>query len=150
MRVVIELEDADMANVGGLYLWTQRDYNNLMAQLGAMQAAITSIQAGVKSLLVQEHKQMSALDDLKAAVQQTQDVEQSAVTLIQGIAKQLNDALANNAAASSDPVLSQLRDQLNSSAAELAAAITANTEAPAPAPAPDPNAPSVQPLSGRR
>jgi chromosome segregation ATPase len=151
MRLTIELEDADMANIGGIYLWTQADYNKLVAQLGAMQAATTSIQSAINKLLTQEQKQMSAIDDLKAAVEQTQSVEQSAVVLIQGIAKQLNDALTNNSAAANDPALAQLRDQLNSSSAELGAAVAANTgQGPAPAPAPDPNAPQVNPLSGRR
>ncbi len=143
MRLTIELEDADMANIGGIYFWTQADYNKLVAQLGALQTAITSIQAGINKLLTQEQKQMSALDDLTAAVQQTQNLEQSAVTLIQGLAKQITDAVANNDSAA----LTALASQLNSSAAELGAALTANTPA---APTPDPNAPQVNPLSGRR
>jgi chromosome segregation ATPase len=153
MRLTVELEDADMANIGGIYFWTQSDYNKLMAQLSALQSQMTSIQAGIRKLLIQENQQMSALDDLKAAVQQTQDIEQSATTLIQGIAQQLSDALANNTAASNDPALAALRDQLNSSAAELSAAITANTQAatnpPTDQPPQDPNAPQVNPLSGR-
>ena len=132
-----------MANVGGIYFWTQRDYNNLMAQLGALQMATTSIQSAINKLLTQEQKQMSALDDLTAAVQQTQNLEQSAVTLIQGLAKQITDAVANNDSAA----LTALASQLNSSAAELGAALTANTPS---APTPDPNAPVVNPLSGRR
>ena len=153
MRLTVELEDADMANIGGIYFWTQSDYNKLMAQLSAVQSQMTSIQVGIRKLLIQENQQMSALDDLKAAVQQTHDIEQSATTLIQGIAQQLSDALANNTAASNDPALAALRDQLNSSAAELSAAITANTTAatnpPTDQPPQDPNAPQVNPLSGR-
>lgn len=141
MRLTIELEDADMANIGGIYLWTQTDYNRLMVQLATMQAAIKSIQSGISKLLTQEQRQMSALDDLSAAVQQTQNLEQSAVTLIQGLAKQITDAVASNDSAA----LTALASQLNSSAAELAAAVTANTPA-----SPDPNAPQVNPLSGRR
>lgn len=131
-----------MANLGGIYFWTQSDYNKLMAQLGTMQAAITSIGRGLNTLLTQEQKQMSALDDLKAAVEQTQNLEQSAVTLIQGLAKQITDAVASNDSAA----LTALAQQLNTSAAELGAAVVANT----PAPTPDPNAPEVNPLSGRR
>src|SRR5215467_4967560 len=99
-RVRIDLDGDDMASFGGIYFWTQSDYNNLMAQLSAIQSAMKVMQAGVNKLIIQEAKEMSALDDLKAAVQATQDAEQSAVTLIQGIAQQLNEALANNAAAS--------------------------------------------------
>lgn len=71
---------------------------------------------------------MSALDDLKAEVERNTSLEQSAVTLIQGIAQQLKDALAAN-----DPVaLQDLTTKLSSSADALAAAITANTPAPPP------------------
>lgn len=142
------------ASIGGLYLWTQRDFNNLMNQMAATQVTVndltkriavmqgnmqavqasvhtnlSSIESSLARLATQETNQMSALDDLKSAVEQTQSVEQSAVVLIQGIAKQLSDALANNSAASNDPALAQLRDQLNSSAAELGAAVAAGTPA---------------------
>jgi hypothetical protein len=127
----------------GIYVWTQRDFNNLMSQIAAIGAQLTASQTQLTSmsktlnvvastvavLQTQEVKEMSALDDLKAAVTQTQTVEQSAVTLLQGIAQKLNEAMANNQAASNDPALTSLRDQLNTSAAELAAAITANTPA---------------------
>jgi hypothetical protein len=77
--------------------------------------------AGV--LLIQGGKNMAALDDLKAQVAANTAVETSAVTLIQGIAQQLKDAIA-----AGDPVaLTALADQLHTSAASLADAITANT-----------------------
>jgi hypothetical protein len=75
---------------------------------------------------------MSALDDLKAEVAATVSVEQSAITLIQGIALQLQDALA--ASANPDPALVDLTTQLKTNADALAAAITANTPAAPPAP----------------
>jgi chromosome segregation ATPase len=149
------------ANIGGMYLWSQRDFNNLMSQLSTIQATVTqltsrlqamqaaqavqqaSITSSLAKIATQETRQMSALDDLKTAVEQTQTVEQSAVVLIQGIAKQLNDALANNQAANNDPALAQLRDQLNSSAAELGAAVAAGTTS-------DPNAPQVTPQAAHR
>ena len=89
---------------------------------------------------------MSALDDLKAEVAATISVEQSAITLIQGIAQQLQDALAN--AGVSDPALIDLTTQLKSNADALAAAVSANTPAapaptPAPAPSPDTGASST-------
>jgi hypothetical protein len=76
---------------------------------------------------------MSALDDLKAEVAATITVEESAVTLIQGIATELAAALAN--AANPDPAIVDLTAQLTTSAAALAAAVAANTPA-APAPTP--------------
>lgn len=63
------------------------------------------------------------LDDLTAEVTNATTVEQGAITLIQNIAAQL-------AAAGTDPVkLQALKDQLSTSDAALAAAITANTPA---------------------
>lgn len=70
---------------------------------------------------------MAALDDLTAQVAANTTVEQSAITLIQGLAAQL-------AAAGTDPAkLAALTSSLKTSADALAAAITANTpHAPAP------------------
>lgn len=73
---------------------------------------------------------MSALDDLKAEVAATATVEQSAVTLIQGIAAQLQAALANQT--NPDSALVDLTNQLKTSADALAAAVTANTPAASP------------------
>lgn len=144
------------ASIGGVYIWSTKDFNNLMSQLATMQAGVatlanrlanlqvqqnsmqmslSSIQVSLTNVTAQEAKQMSALDDLTSAVQATRDLEQSAVTLIQGLAKQISDAVASNDSAA----LTSLAQQLNSSAAELGAAITANT-------ASDPNAPQVNPL----
>ena len=70
---------------------------------------------------------MAAIDDLTAQVAQNTSVEESAVTLINGLAAQL-------AAAGTDPAkLTALQTSLAASAKDLAAAITANTPA-APAP----------------
>lgn len=122
-----------MTSFGGIYIWTQRDYNALMAQLSALQKMVVGSQAMLKQLLKQEIKQMSALDDLTAQVTKNSDVEASAVQLIQGIAKQLADALTAN----DTPALQALSQQLATSADALAAAVAANTT-PAPAPAPAP------------
>lgn len=64
--------------------------------------------------------------NLQSQVQQTLGVEQSAVTLIQGLANQLAAAIqANNNGDSA--ALPALQAQLASSASALAAAITANS-----------------------
>jgi hypothetical protein len=66
---------------------------------------------------------MADLTALTSQVTATTTVEQSAITLIQGIASQLSQA-------GTDPVkLSALQSQLSTSAAALAAAVTANTPA---------------------
>lgn len=69
---------------------------------------------------------MSALDDLKAAVAAEANVEQSAVTLLNGLAQQLKDAVATNNSAAIEDVA----NQIISNTAGLAAAITANTPPP--------------------
>lgn len=68
---------------------------------------------------------MSALSDLQAQVAANVDAEASAVTLIQGIAQQLKDALA--ASGNSDPALLDLAAKLHASADALGAAVLANT-----------------------
>lgn len=75
---------------------------------------------------------MSALTDLQDQVAATVGAEASAVTLIEGIAQQLKDALA--AAGVNDPALVDLSDKLKASAGALSAAVAANTAVPAPAP----------------
>lgn len=82
---------------------------------------------------------MTAITDLQAQVEATVGAEASAVTLIQGIAQQLKDALAN--AGVSDPALVDLTNKLHASSDALAAAVAANSGAPAApvdaTPAPD-------------
>lgn len=89
--------------------------------------------AAIEAVLTQQgEKTMSALDDLTAQVAQTTSIEASAVTLIEGIAAELQ-------AAGTDPAkLSALTSNLNASAKALAAAVAANTPAAPPAPAPAP------------
>ncbi len=74
--------------------------------------------------LFEEEKQMSTeLDALAAQVKANTDLEESAVTLITGLADQLKSAAADPAA------VQALADQLKTSAASLAAAVSANTPA---------------------
>jgi hypothetical protein len=83
---------------------------------------------------------MSTLSDLQAQVAATLTVEQSAITLINGIPA-LIAAAGTDAAA-----LADLQAQLKASAASLAAAVTANTPAATPVPVqPAPAPPAVTP-----
>lgn len=78
---------------------------------------------GFITLIRRTNRMSQQLDDLTAEVTNATTVEQGAITLIQNIAAQL-------AAAGTDPVkLQALKDQLSTSDAALAAAITANTPA---------------------
>jgi len=69
----------------------------------------------------------AALDALTAQVAATTTVEQSAITLIQGIAAQLAALVALNRYPGQ---LTALSDQLNASATALSAAVVANTPVP--------------------
>lgn len=82
----------------------------------------------LKILIEYMEQIMTALSDLQAQVASNVDAEASAVTLIQGIAQQLKDALA--AAGNNDPALVDLAAKLHASADALAAAVTANTAPP--------------------
>ena len=89
-------------------------------------------QQAIKALIEKGFNTVSPeLSTLKAQVDKNTSIEESAVTLIQGMAAQMQ-------AAKEDPAAIQaLADELNASASDLSAAIQANT-APPPAPAPTP------------
>lgn len=72
---------------------------------------------------------------LQAEVQNAQTVEASAVTLIQGLAAQIEAAIAANQNGDT-AALPNLLASLKSSDSALAAAVQANTTPPAPAPTP--------------
>ena len=81
-----------------------------------------------EAILEKENGMSQALDDLATQVTANTTVEESAVTLIKGLAAQI-------AAAGTDPAkLQALQQSLKASADDLAAAIAANTVA-------DPNTP---------
>lgn len=69
-----------------------------------------------------EDHELAELDDLKAQVEETKGIEQSAVVLIQGLVAKLDAALA-----AGDPLaLVALKDDLHASAEALAGAVAAN------------------------
>lgn len=78
---------------------------------------------------------MLSLDALTQAVQQTKTVEQSAITLITGLAQKIADLSAQIAngtdPATVQPQLDDFAAQLNEGATALAAAITATPSTPA-------------------
>jgi hypothetical protein len=102
----------------------------------------------VREILQLVRHQMSALEDLKAEVAAVKTTEESAITLINGIAQQLRDALAANAGAGggiSEADATQIIMGLEADRAGLAKAVTDNTSgtpavtapaAPAETPAP--------------
>ncbi len=93
-------------------------------------ALLNQILAKLSQLETKEVTMSVQLDTLAAQVAATTEVEKSAITLIQGLSAQI-------AALKDDPAkLQALADSLSASAADLSAAITANTPAAPPAPPP--------------
>ena len=121
--------------------------------LPVIMAKLDTINQQQQQLLTQGDKIMSTLADVQALIATlTADVaadatvEQSAITLLNGLTKSIGDLSAQLAAAiaSGDPValqaaadaLAAQNTALASNTAALAAAVTANTPAAPPAPAP--------------
>ena len=103
--------------------------NDLVATLKAMHSQLMNIGRLLNTIHQEQLKMAVDLSALQAQVQQNTTVEQSAVTLIQGLAQQLQ-------AAQNDPAAIQsIINSLNSSANSLADAITANTPSQASSPA---------------
>ena len=79
----------------------------------------------IKSINTNIKTMANELDNLTAEVTETKDLQQSAITLLNGLKTKLDEAIANNDMSR----VVALRDELDSSNAALAAAITANTPA---------------------
>ncbi len=96
----------------------------------AVLAAIAALVSQVSAISAKVDKLMATLDDVRAAVAAERTVEDSVVTLLEGIAQQLAVAMASN-----DPVAMQtVVDDINANASRMAAAVAANTAPPAPPP----------------
>lgn len=107
------------------------------AQFQALLAHLISIERKIDQYMPPLDDQISAL---QAEVAKQSTVDQSAVTLIQGLSSQLAAALtaAQNAGATPTQLaaLSALQTQLSANDTGLAAAVTANTPIPPTPPAP--------------
>ena len=68
---------------------------------------------------------MATMQELQASVQRNTDVDDSIITLLNGISQQLKDALASNDPAAIQAVITQL----DSNTQRLTDAVTANTPA---------------------
>lgn len=102
-----------------------------MFYLSSDRKALANLLLAVKQLVTQQEKMQMTLDDLKAKVDQSVAVQESAITLITGLAAQLRTI-------ASDPAKIQaLADELDAESTKLATAVTNNTpSAPAPTPPP--------------
>jgi hypothetical protein len=104
-------------------------------QLDRIEGKLDAVLLMLTTIIHTGGKTMSALSDLQDQVTANENLEESAVQLIVGLASQI-------ASASTDPVaLAKLTASLAATANDLAKAITANTPAapPVPAPAPAPS-----------
>jgi hypothetical protein len=94
---------------------------------------LSSVNLAVGIIILRRLKTMSeALDRLKASVESLTAVDTSAVALITGLAEEIRNNVDDSDA------LNALADKLDSDAATLSAAVTANTPAASPAPTPEP------------
>jgi len=103
---------------------TGADQDTYYDQYDAIMAKLDQVLFNQTKPSKSEEKIMSALDDLKAQVEMNTNLEQSGIQLIQGIARELEEA--NNSG--DNAAIQVLTQQLQSSAAALSAAIAANTE----------------------
>lgn len=104
----------------------------LAVMIERLDAKLDDLAGRIHHLIRMERQEMSDLSTLQTAVEADTAVDKSAITLINGLAEQLR-------AAANDPAAIQaLADQLSANAADLGAAVAANTPAapvdPPPAP----------------
>lgn len=118
MRIIIGTDTA-----------TQNLISNLSKQITVLQKQVSDLQTALFSKLniiqIGETNMAKTLADLQADVIAEATVNQSAITLLQGLKAQLDAAIA-----SGDPAQIQaISDSLEANTAALAAAVTANTPA---------------------
>jgi predicted alpha/beta hydrolase len=90
----------------------------------------------IEALLSPKGFLMAAIDDLTTQVSAQVTVEQSAITLLNGLKAKLDAAIAAQQAGDDSAELKSLSATLGASASGLAAAVVANTPAAPAAPAP--------------
>jgi len=109
----------------GFAFFSRDNDKPILDLLHSLNTKVDQVLAQILQVKTRETNMAADLTSLTAQVQKNTTIEESAVTLIQGIAAQL-------AAAKNDPAAIQsLSDQLNASATDLSAAIAANTPATA-------------------
>lgn len=99
------------------------DHEWLAAQMQVIHGRLDNLFRIMRNLQQMELQTMTDLSDLQAAVDEDVTVDQSAITLISGLADQI-EALSTDPAA-----LAALAAQMRSTSADLAAAVSAHTPA---------------------
>lgn len=105
------------------YFHGEPEGESITDRLANIQALLAGLIDAMVGSLAEEDHMSQQLDDLKAEVERSTAVGQSAITLIQGLAAQI-EAQKNDPAA-----LQALADSLKASDQALADAVTANTPA---------------------
>jgi 3-deoxy-D-manno-octulosonic-acid transferase len=110
------------------FFWSKADYELLMSTLtkivSQQEQIISNQQQNLNRMSQTGADIMSAMDDLKAQVTANTNLNDSARRLIEGIAKQLDEALANH----DETAIAAITEQLKAGSSGLADAIAANTQ----------------------
>jgi len=106
------------------FVWSKSDYDALMGALSQIIVQQQQIMQSLNRASQTGAKIMTAMDDLKAQVTANTNLADSAKRLIEGIAKQLEEAIANH----DDTAIAEITQQLKSGASGLADAVAANTQ----------------------
>jgi hypothetical protein len=97
------------------------EFDTLMSRLDGIQTALNRLLGMSLGDARRDKKMVGSVDELKKAVAEQKDATQSAVTLIEGLADQLDDAGGDEAA------VAEIAAEIRSSAQALAKAVTENT-----------------------
>jgi ATP/maltotriose-dependent transcriptional regulator MalT len=124
-----------------MWPWTrvQNRLDDILLMLGEMQAVLNA-------LVNRETLLMASIADLQAQVQQNTDVINSAKTLLQGLADQLQEAKDSGDPAKIQAVI----DQIKQNDDDLAAAVVKNTPAQGGGGRPTPPSPPAPPTPGNQ
>jgi 3-deoxy-D-manno-octulosonic-acid transferase len=110
------------------FFWSKADYELLMSTLtkivSQQEQILSNQQQNLNRMSQTGADIMSAMDDLKAQVTANTNLNDSARRLIEGIAKQLDEALANH----DETAIAAITEQLKAGSSGLADAIAANTQ----------------------
>ena len=133
------------ASIGGLYVWTVTDYNQLKSTLATLDTRQQHILSTMEALVVDVTSIQTAINDLTAKVAADHDVEASAITLIQGMTTQLKSLQDQIAGMNAGDITQQQLDDLAATIGAQATALDNSRQQLADAvanegPTPTPNA----------
>lgn len=107
-----------------------KQFDLLIGRLDTIIRLLTIQQSETQVAISKENKLMATLQDVQNAVANQSSVEDSVITLLNGINQQLKDAMAKNDPAALDAVVASI----TANTTKLSEAVSANTQAPQQAP----------------